>query len=97
MAAVVDRVPLDTGGQGFREARAAGVSLPERREDGGVGREDLDRLAEYPAHLPPPALSFGTPLHNFQVCCTSSYQSGTDMRAGIFVSFAAVSPGPKVC
>lgn len=84
-------------GMGFRKARAAGVSLPEHREDRGVGREDLDRLAEFPAHLPPPDLSFGTPLHNFRVCCASAYQSGTGVRPGIFVSFAALSPVRKAC
>lgn len=77
--------------------RAGEVSPPEHREDGGVGREDLERPADHPAHLSPPSLSFGTSLNNFQVCCASSYQSETDMRAGIFVSFAAVSPVPKGC
>lgn len=77
--------------------RAGEVSLPEHREEGGVGQEDPERPAEHPAHLPPPNLSFGTSLNKFQVCHASSYQSGTDTRVGIFVPFAAVSPVPTAC
>lgn len=95
MAAIIDQLPVE--GRDFWEARAAGISLPEHREVAGVGRGDLDKLAECPAHLLPPDSRFGTPLHNFCMCCVSSYQSGTDRRAEIFVSFAAVSPVPKVC
>ena len=76
-------------GGGFWEVEAAGISLPEHRADGEVGREDLEGQTKYPAHLQASRFELQIVHHLLPTGVESLREQGS-----LPVLFAAVSPVP---